>query len=100
MQKSIFENIPTAQTHTHRHTTNVAQPQPPTDAHNAQRGAGERGITEPNRASATLKIFFSKIPKVGLRGWGRSNRDRVGIDLMYIVSGITVPRCRSLLLAK
>jgi hypothetical protein len=35
-----------------------------------------------------------------MRVGGRSKRDRVGIDLMCIVSEITVPRCRSLLLAE
>ena len=55
--------------------------------HNAQRGAGVTGRTEPKRGGATLKIFFRKILKVGLRGGGRSKRNRVvggcrnGIDV-------------------
>lgn len=35
-----------------------------------------------------------------MRVGGRYERNRVGIDLMCIVSEITVPRSRSLLLAK
>ena len=56
----------------------------------SQRGTGVTGRTEPKRASATLKNFFRKILKVGLRGGGRYERDRIGIDLMCIVSEITV----------
>ena len=43
-----------------------------------QRVAGVTAENEPKRVGATLKFFFIKIHKVGLRGWGRSKRNRVG----------------------